>query len=281
MSYDLVIKNGTVVDGSGLPRYRADVGVRHGRIVTIGRIRERAREVVDAEGQVVTPGFVDGHSAIRTYVMGERAFEQPASEDDLRAMEREVRDAVRAGAIGFTTSRSPAHETPDGRYVASRLATWDEVRRLVGVMSELNAGLFEIAGEGVDRTPDDPGLRDYHIRLRDLAVETGRPVTFGVLSRRDVPDVWRKYLDLLDETAAAGGRMFAQVHRRSLSALLSFKTQMPFDRLPVWKELRALPLAEQRRRLHDPELRRRLIEASGESDGRRPGGAEAQAADYG
>ena len=372
MSYDLVIKNGTVIDGSGLPRYRADVGVRHGRIVTIGRIRERAREVVDAEGQVVTPGFVDGHthmdaqifwdplgtsscwhgitsvvmgncgftlapcakenkhlvvrnlqraedippaameagiewrwttfpefldcldslpkginyggyvghSAVRTYVMGERAFEQAASEDDLKAMEREVRDAIRAGAIGFTTSRSPAHETPDGRYVASRLATWNEVRRLVGVMGELNAGLFEIAGEGVDRAPGDPGLRDYHIRLRDLAVETGRPVTFGVFSRRDVPDVWRKYLDLLDETAAAGGRMFAQVHSRSLSALLSFKTQMPFDRLPVWKELRALPLAEQRRRLHDPELRRRLIEASGESDGRRPVGAEAQAADY-
>ena len=372
MFYDLVIKNGTVIDGSGLPRYRADVGVRHGRIVTIGRIRDRAREVVDAEGQVVTPGFVDGHthmdaqifwdplgtsscwhgitsvvmgncgftlapcakenkhlvvrnlqraedippaameagiewrwttfpefldcldslpkginyggyvghSAVRTYVMGERAFEQAASEDDLKAMEREVRDAIRAGAIGFTTSRSPAHETPDGRYVASRLATWDEVRRLVGVMGELNAGLFEIAGEGVDRAPGDPGLRDYHVRLRDLAVDTGRPVTFGVFSRRGVPDVWRKYLSLLDETAAAGGRMFAQVHSRSLSALLSFKTQMPFDGLPVWKELRALPLAEQRRRLHDPELRRRLIEASGASDGRRPVGAEARAADY-
>jgi len=372
MSYDLVIKNGTVVDGSGLPRYRADVGVRHGRIVTIGRIRERAREVVDAEGQVVTPGFVDGHthmdaqifwdplgtsscwhgitsvvmgncgftlapcakenkhlvvrnlqraedippaameagiewrwttfpefldcleslpkginyagyvghSAVRTYVMGERAFAQAASEDDLKAMEREVRDAIRAGAIGFTTSRSPAHETPDGRCVASRMATWDEVRRLVGVMGELNAGLFEIAGEGVDRTPNDPGLRDYHVRLRDLAVESGRPVTFGVFSRRSVPDVWRKYLALLDETAAAGGRMFAQVHSRSLSALLSFKTQTPFDHLPVWKELRALPLAEQRRQLRDPEMRRRLIAASGESDGRRPLGTEAARADY-
>ena len=372
MSYDLVIKNGMVVDGSGLPRYRADVGVRHGRIVTIGRIRERAREVVDAEGQVVTPGFVDGHthmdaqifwdplgtsscwhgitsvvmgncgftlapcakenkhlvvrnlqraedippaameagiewrwttfpefldcleslpkginyagyvghSAVRTYVMGERAFVQAASEDDLKAMEREVRDAIRAGAIGFTTSRSPAHETPDGRCVASRMATWDEVRRLVGVMGELNAGLFEIAGEGVDRTPNDPGLRDYHVRLRDLAVESGRPVTFGVFSRRSVPDVWRKYLALLDETAAAGGRMFAQVHSRSLSALLSFKTQTPFDHLPVWKELRALPLAEQRRQLRDPEMRRRLIAASGESDGRRPLGTEAARADY-
>ena len=372
MSYDLVIKNGTVVDGTGLPRYRADVGVRHGRIVTIGRIRERAREVLDAEGQVVAPGFIDGHthmdaqifwdplgtsscwhgitsvvmgncgftlapcakenkhlvvrnlqraedippaameagiqwrwttypefldclealpkginyagyvghSAVRTYVMGERAFEQAASEDDLNAMAREVRDAIRAGAIGFTTSRSPAHETPDGRRVASRVATWDEVRRLVGVMGELNAGLFEIAGEGVDRAPNDPGLRDYHVRLRDLAVESGRPVTFGVFSRRDVPDVWRKYLALLDETAAAGGRMFAQVHSRSLSTLLSFKTQTPFDYLPVWKELRVLPLGEQQRRLHDPELRRRLIAASGGNDGRRPVGAEPKLADY-
>jgi N-acyl-D-aspartate/D-glutamate deacylase len=372
MPHDLVIKNGTIVDGSGLPRYRADVGIRHGRIVTIGRIRERAREVIDADGQVVAPGFVDGHthmdaqifwdplgtsscwhgitsvvmgncgftlapcaaadkhlvvrnlqraedippeameagidwrwttfpefldclaalpkginyagyighSALRTYVMGERAFDGPAGEDDLEAMARELRDAIRAGAIGFTTSRSPAHETPDGRPVASRLAAWDEVRRLVGVMGETNAGIFELAGEGVDRAPGDPGLRDYHVRLRDLAVETGRPITFGVFSRRGVPDVWRAYLALLDETAAAGGRMFAQVHTRSLSALLSFRTQLPFDRLPVWRELRALPLDEQRRRLRDPAVRRRLVDASGERDGRRPVGTEARPADY-
>jgi N-acyl-D-amino-acid deacylase len=372
MPYDLVIKNGMVIDGSGLPRYRADVGVRHGRIVTIGRIREGAREVIDADGQVVAPGFVDGHthmdaqvfwdplgtsscwhgitsvvmgncgftlapcakadkhmvvrnlqraedippqameagiewswttfpefldtlqslpkginysgyighSALRTYVMGERAFEQAATEDDLRAMERELRDALRAGAMGFTTSRSPAHETQDGRQVASRLATWDEVRRLVGVMGDLNAGIFELAGEGVDRAADDPGLRDYHVRLRDLAIETGRPITFGVFSRRGVPDVWRKYLDLLDETAALGGRMFAQVHSRWLSALLSFKTQMPFDHLPVWKELRALPLAEQRHQLRDPALRGRLLEASGVRSNRKAVGTEARDADY-
>jgi N-acyl-D-amino-acid deacylase len=372
MPYDLVIKNAMVIDGSGLPRYRADVGVRHGRIAMIGRIRERAREVIDADGHVVAPGFVDGHthmdaqvfwdplgtsscwhgitsvvmgncgftlapcpaadkhmvvrnlqraedippaameagidwawttfpefldtleslpkginysgyighSALRTYVMGDRAFEQPATEDDLRAMERELRDALRAGAIGFTTSRSPAHETPDGRPVASRAATWDEVRRLVGVMGELNAGIFELAGEGVDRAPGDPALREYHVRLRDLAVETGRPITFGVFSRRGVPDVWRRYLALLDETAAAGGRMFAQVHSRWLSALLSFKTQLPFDRLPVWKELRALSLPEQRGKLRDPDVRRRLLEASGARSDRRALGTEARDADY-
>src|SRR4030095_5544497 len=145
-------------------------------------------------------------------------------------------------------------------------------------MGELNAGIFELAGEGVDRTAGDPGLREYHTRLRDLAVESGRPITFGVFSRRGVPDVWRKYLALLDETASMGGRMFAQVHSRALSALLSFKTQMPFDRLPMWQELRALPLAEQRRQLRDPEMRRRLIAASGERDGRRPLGTEAKRA---
>jgi N-acyl-D-aspartate/D-glutamate deacylase len=372
MPYDLVIKNGVVIDGSGLPRYRADVGVRHGKIVTIGRINERAREVLDADGHVVAPGFIDGHthmdaqifwdplgtsscyhgittvvmgncgftlapcavenkhmvvrnlqraedispeameagikwswttypefldtleglpkginyagyvghSAVRTFVMGEHAFERQATEAELQAMERQVRDAIRAGAMGFTTSRSPSHETPDHRPVASRVADWNEVRRLVGVMGDLNAGLLEIAGEGVDRNAGDPGVREWHTRLRDLALETGRPITFGVFGRRGAPGVWKKYLDLLDETAAMGGRMFAQAHSRSLSALLSFKTQMPFDRLPVWRELRKLPLAEQRQKLRDPELRRKLVEASGERDGKKALGTEARPTDY-
>src|SRR5438132_3550399 len=190
-------------------------------------------------------------------------------------MERELRDAIRAGAIGFTTSRSPSHETPDRRPVASRLATWDEVRRLCGVMGDMNAGIFELAGEEVGRTSRDPqGLRDYHVRLRDLAVETGRPVTWGLFSRREAPEVWRVYLDLLEETATAGGRMFAQVHSRALSVVLSFKTNLPFDRLPVWKDLRALPLEQQRQRLQDPEVRRRLVEAAREREERRAIGPE-------
>jgi N-acyl-D-aspartate/D-glutamate deacylase len=147
-------------------------------------------------------------------------------------------------------------------------------------MGELNAGLFEIAGEGVDRKAGDPGVREWHTRLRDLAVESGRPVTFGVFSRRDSPGTWKKYLDLLDETAAAGGRMFAQAHSRSLSALLSFKTQMPFDRLPLWKDIRKLPLAEQRQKLSDPSLRPKLVEASEARDERRALGTEARQADY-
>jgi len=373
MPYDLVIKNGVLIDGSGLPRYHADVAIRHGRIASVGRIRERAREVIDADGLVVTPGFIDGHThmdaqifwdplgtcscwhgvttvvmgncgftlapcaasdkhlvvrnlqraedisleameagiewrwttfpewldcldalpkginyasylghcALRTHVMGERAFEQAATEDDLRAMERELRDAIRAGAMGFTTSRSPIHETPDGRPVASRLATWGEVRRLVGVMGEMNAGIFELAGEAVGRELGDlAGFRDYHVRLRDLAVETGRPITWGMFSRLEAPAVWRRYMELLDETAAAGGRMFAQVHSRGLNVVLSFKSQLPFDHLPAWKPFRALPLAEQRERLRDPETRRRLIAGAHETPDRRALGTEARPFPY-
>ena len=157
-----------------------------------------------------------------------------------------MRNALTAGAIGFTTSRSPSHETPDSRPVASRMASWDEVRRLVGVMGELNAGIFELAGEGVDRKVDHPDLPDYHKRLKALAVATGRPITFGLFTRKDAPDMWRHYVKLIEETNAAGGRMFAQVHSRALCSCL-VQDPEPFDRLPVWKELRALPLPGSRR----------------------------------
>jgi N-acyl-D-aspartate/D-glutamate deacylase len=373
MRYDLLIKNGTLIDGSGQPRYRADVAVRNGRIVATGKIKDPARKVIDAEGQVVAPGFIDGHthmdaqifwdplgtcscyhgvtsvvmgncgfslapcaesakhlvvrnlqraedislaameagirwswttfaefldridalpkginyssyighSALRTHVMGERAFEQAASEDEVRAMERELRAAITAGAIGFTTSRSPLHETPDAKPVASRLASWDEIRRLVGVMGELNAGIFEIAAEGVARSLDDPAaLRDYHVRMRDLAVETRRPVTWGIFDRLSAPGVFRKFLALLDETAQAGGQMFAQVHSRGLNVVLSFKSQLPFDDLPEWKPFRALPLSEQKRLLRDPATRARLIAGADDEPVRRALGTEARPFSY-
>jgi len=372
MQYDLIIKNGTVVDGSGMPRYRADVGISHGKIATIGKIRDRAKEVIDAEGHVVAPGFVDahthmdaqvfwdplgtcscwhgitsvvmgncgfslapcgekdkllvmrnleraediapeameagikwswttfpeyldavdrlpkginyaaymGHSALRTYVMGERAFTEAGTSDDLEAMKREVRNAIRAGAIGFTTSRTRNHQTPDGQPVASRLATWDEVRQLVGVMGEMNAGIFEIAGEDTGLAPER--IQEYTDRLKALAVDTGVPVTFGMFSNRKAPDYWRPFFTLADETAAAGGRMFLQVHSRSLNVVLSFETVTPFDKLPVWRDIRKLPLAEQEAKLRDPEIRRKLIEAVYETprDRNRKVGPEPRAANF-
>ena len=355
MEYDLIIRNGTVIDGSGMARFRADVGVAGGRIATIGRLRgERARDSIDAEGHVVAPGIIDGHthmdaqvfwdalgtsscwhgitsvvmgncgfslapcaerdkhlvmrnleraedisreameagikwswdtfaqyldaverapkginyaaymghSALRTYVMGERAFAEEATEADLQSMKREVRDAIRAGAIGFTTSRSSTHETADRRPVASRLAAWDEVRQLVGVMGELNAGVFEIANEQTGADPER--TRDYLNRLKALALETGVPVTFGQFAHRRYPDDWRQYVALADEIARDGGRMFIQVHSRAINGVNSFETNMPFDSFPVWRDIRKLPLAEQQAALRNPETRSKLVEVARE-----------------
>ncbi len=94
-----------------------------------------------------------GHSALRTYVMGERAFTETANDDDLTRMCALVQDALRAGAIGFSTSRTHNHITADERPVASRVADWHEVRAIVNAMGELNAGIFEIAGETTGRDP--------------------------------------------------------------------------------------------------------------------------------
>ncbi len=372
MQYDLLIKNGTVVDGSGLPRFQADVAIAEGKIAAIGKICENAKEIIDAEGHVVSPGFVDGHthmdaqvfwdplgtcscwhgitsvvmgncgfslapcseedkllvmrnleraedispeameagirwswttypeyldtverlpkginysayighSALRTYVMGERAFTEEATPNDLEAMKREVRSAIQAGAAGFTTSRTRNHQTPDGQPVASRLATWDEVRHLVGVLGELNAGVFEIAGEDTGLNPER--IRDYCNRLKALAVDTGVPVTFGMFSAPKAPDYWRPFFALADETAEAGGRMFIQVHSRPISVLQSFESVTSFDKLPVWRDIRQLPLAEQEAALRNPEMRQKLVQSANQppQEGTRAVGAEARAANF-
>ena len=352
MSYDLIIKNGTVVDGSGMPRYRADVGVQDGRIATIGRIAATAPHVIDAEGHVVSPGFVDGHthmdaqvfwdplgtcscyhgvtsvvmgncgftlapcraaeadlvfrnleraediareamlagiewrwetypdyldviealpkginysgyighSALRTYVMGERAFTEPAEEDDLRAMVDAVKEAIGAGALGFSSSRSINHQTADDRPVASRVATWDELARMVRAMGEVGAGILEIAGQPTGA--DAAAAASYYEGLKALSIETGRPVTFGMFSTRSAPGAWRPWFALVEQAAEEGGRLFVQVHSRALNVLLSFETSTPFDSWDAWREVRALPLTGQKQALRDPETRRQLIAAA-------------------
>ncbi|HAD10212.1 MAG TPA: hypothetical protein DCF62_12080, partial [Porticoccaceae bacterium] len=201
-------------------------------------------------------GYV-GHSALRTYAMGSRAFTDEPTAEDMAVMKKQLADSLKAGAIGFSTSRTRNHETSDGHPVASRMATWGEVEELVSVMTELDAGIFEIANEEVGRDPANQ--REYHERLRDLAVKSGRPVTYGMFGSRRAPDVWKPYFDLTEETAKAGGKMFIQAHSRALNVLMSFETRMPFDKYPVWKEIRQKSLAEQEAALRDPETRAALV----------------------
>src|SRR5580704_17751476 len=200
-----------------------------------------------------------GHSALRTYVMGERAFSEEASTEDLSAMKRELGHAIKMGAAGFSTSRSRNHETPDRHPVASRLANWTEVQELVAVMGDLGAGVFELAPEDVERDPER--MRDFFGRLQTLALETRVPTTFGVVSTRKSPQSWRSYYRMIDDAIAAGGKMLAQGTSRWISALLSFETTMPFDRIPVWADIRKLPLAQQEAALRNPDTRRAMVEA--------------------
>jgi N-acyl-D-amino-acid deacylase len=368
--YDLIIRNGTVVDGTGLPQYKADVAVSGDRIAAIGRIPEKGKEELDATGQVVTPGFIDGHthmdaqvfwdplgscscwhgvttvvmgncgftlapgtakqremiisniaraedistdameaaiswdwtsfrdymrivdklpktinyaanighSALRTHVMGERAFEQHANADDMGAMEHELLDALDAGAIGFTSSRSTAHKLPepDNRPVASYHASWDEMSHLVCTMGKTGRGVFEYAREREARSKDPKVRKAVNDRLLELAVKSGVPVTFGLPSgSAGTAD----HLKLLDATAAAGGRMFGQTHTRGISHVLSFKGRLQFDDFPEWAEVRALPIEGQRKAFSDPEQRKRLVAAT-KRDTYRTGGGEPRKPQY-
>ena len=361
MTLDLLVRGAEVVDGSGAPRFCADVGVAGGRIAEIGRIRAPAKRVVDGDGLILAPGFIDGHthmdaqvawdplgscscwhgvtsvimgncgfalapcrpgerewiarcleavedipasammagidwswesfpdylatvealpkainygaylghSALRMFVMGERALSEPATEDDLAAMRAAVAEALRAGAMGFSTSRATTHVTPDDTPVPSRIAEWSEIDALVGAMAELDAGVFQIGPD----ISSGAAQRAFLDRLRRVALDSGRPVMFGTIATRQgrEPLPWQAQLDYIDETVAAGGRMFGQTTTRPINAVFSFKSYLPFDSLPGWRELRALPLERQKRALRDPDARARLIAAEGAMAPRDPG----------
>ena len=129
--------------------------------------------------------------------------------------------------------------------------------------------------------PDPERIRDYFDRMKALALESGRPITWGMFGNRKAPDYWRQYFDLLDEVADAGGRMFAQVHSRALNVLLSFRSTMPFDTWELWSDIRAKSLEEQRAAYTDPATRAKLIEiANRPYNGPKKIGTEARAPEY-
>ncbi len=235
-------------------------------------------DVVDKLPKGINYAANIGHSALRTHVMGERAFEQHASADDMGAMEHELLDALDAGAIGFTSSLSSGHRLPepDNRPVASNHASWEEVSQLVCLMGTTGRGIFEYARERESRSQDPAVRKVVNDRLRDLAVKSGVPITFGIpAGSYGVQDS----LNLLDATAQAGGRMFGQTHTRGISHMLSFKGRLQFDDLVEWAQLRALPIDEQIRVFRDPEQRKRLVEAT-KTGVYRTGGGEPRKPDY-
>ena len=214
-------------------------------------------DAVEAQPKAINYASQIGHSALRTFAMGERAFTEEASEDDLELMSATLREALRAGAIGFSTSMSGNHVTPEGRPVASRIASWDEISRLVEVVGAEGGDVFEISLDTSLTENEDPAIaKTFYDRLRDLAVATRVPTTYG-LRRVNL----QLQLDTFEETAAAGGKIFGQCTSNLLDRVYCFKTRMPYDRLEEWVPFRSLPLEEQLTRLRDPEVRADLVKA--------------------
>jgi N-acyl-D-aspartate/D-glutamate deacylase len=344
--HDLVIRGGTVIDGSGGPARRADVAIDGERISAVGTDVGPGRREIDAHGMLVTPGWVDihthydgqvtwdpyltpsgwngvttvvmgncgvgfapvrpgqqefliqlmegvedipgtalaegirwewesfpeylsavermpravdvaaqiPHGAVRAYVMGERgAKNEKATPEEIAEMAELVRDGLRAGALGFSTSRTILHRAKDGELVPGTNAEDEEVIGIGRALGDVGHGVFEVAS---DLAPEGEELR----WMRQLAKETGRPVTFACLQSPSDPEQWRRLLRTCEEDAADGGHLTPQVAQRPAGLLLGFEsTAHPFLFHAAWRELAALPPKQRLAKLAEPEVRARIL----------------------
>ncbi len=355
MPHDLVIRGGMVVDGTGAPASIADVAIDGDLVVEVGRVEGTGQREIDAEGRVVTPGFVDihthldaqlswdpigssscwhgvtsvvlgncgvtfapvapggreflaemmesvedipaecildglswnwetygeylaevallpkgvnaggmvGHCAVRVAAMGERSLdEDPATAEDIAAMVPMVDEALAAGALGFSTSRTFLHRVPDGRYVPGTHATEDELFAFADSLGHYG-GIFECAAKlGGRNDPEGEFTRDEIRMYGDISRRGDCPVTFGLTQVDIVPDMHLRVLDHVAEQNANGARIRPQTTSRQIGILFGLSGRTPFDRADGWGDLRDLSLAEKVARFTEPSSRAALVAAA-------------------
>ena len=358
MNHDIIIRNGTVVDGTGAPSRLADIGIAADRIVEIvdsteGGITAKGRREIDATDRLVTPGFVDihthldaqlawdpigtsscwhgvtsvvmgncgvtfapcrpadretlaemmesvedipaaaileglpwdwetygeyydsidrlpkgpntgglvGHSALRTYVMGERGLdEDPATGEDIAAMARLVDEAMAAGALGVSTSRTFMHKVPDGRPVPGTYAAADELLAFAEVLREHGAGVFEGAMRLGERDNDAYDKSRAEVALMgEISRRSGRPVSFGLTQSNRRPDLYERVIEFVKAENAAGANVRPQTTARGVGILFGLESRTPFDRAPSWKELRGAVNGRKLQMVRDSTFRQTLI----------------------
>jgi N-acyl-D-aspartate/D-glutamate deacylase len=348
-SFDLLIRGGTLVDGTGAPGVAGDLAIRDGRIAEMGRVRGSARRTLDASGCAVAPGFVDihthydaqvfwdrmlsispwhgvttvvmgncgfgiaptrpehrdlilrtlesvegmslaalragvgddwpfesfaeyldaieargtaihvgalvGHTPVRLYAMGEEATERAATPDEIAAMQGLVRDALRAGALGFATSKAPTHVGYAGKPVPSRAASHAEVQALADCLAEAGRGVFQ-ATIG----------RDLFLReLAEIQQRTGRTVSWtALLQGLFGPDGHRRVLEEIEKLQADGIAVVPQVSCRPLVVEFQWKAPFPFESSPIFQPVSAADFEGRKRIYADPAFRASFRERSQE-----------------
>lgn len=354
MAHDLVIRNGTVVDGTGAPARMADVAIDGALVTAIGHVDDRGEREIDAEGRLVTPGFVDihthldaqlawdpiassscwhgvtsvvvgncgvtfapvrpdgravlaammesvediprasildglpwdwegyggylgwlartpkgvhvggmvGHAAVRTYVMGDRACDEGAAPTDaeVAAMARIVADAVAAGALGCSTSRTLRHRVPDGRFVPGTWAGDGELLALGRAVGP--GGVVEVAPRFDGDGPAEPRVDAELAWMERVGRDARCTVTFNVTQTPEQGAHYRRALALAHAANERGARVRPQTSPRFIGLLTGLAHRTPFDAHPPWQALQALPLAGRLAALRDPAQRARLVDAA-------------------
>jgi len=202
----------------------------------------------------VDVGALLPHAAVRVYVMDERgARREPATAEDSKAMAAIAAEAIRAGALGFSTSRTINHRTSTGDFTPTLKAGEDELTAIANAMRAAGPGYLQFVLD------NDSVVEDLPMMLR-VAESTRCPISFLVTQHPRSPDRYRETLDQLAEANAKGIQVTAQVAARAVGLLLGLElSRHPFQTLPSYKAIAHLPLAERVRRMHDPAVRAAIL----------------------
>ncbi len=356
MAFDLKIVNGTVVDGTGATPRRADVAIRGGKIVEVGEVSGAAERTIDAEGHIVTPGFVDihthydgqiswdqvmapsinhgvttavmgncgvgfapvrkadrdrlvdlmqgvedipgtalseglswdwetfpeymdaidalphtldfmaqvPHDAVRVFVMGDRAIaNEAATEDDVAQMQALVREALEAGAVGFSTGRTDNHRAADGSATPASEATIRELQGIAGALKGLNHGVLQAVSDFNMFQSLKAFDGEFDVLEKMAEAADGHPMSLSLIQRRQDTEQWRKIIKRAEAAQQRGLDIRLQVGARGIGVMLGLQaTFHPFMGFPSYKKISHLPLAERVAAMRDPAFKAQLLTES-------------------
>src|SRR5262252_6361814 len=199
------------------------------------------------------------HAALRVFVMGERGARlEPATADDIERMRRLASEAIRAGAIGFSTSRTTNHRTVKGDPTPSLRAAEDELMGIAMGLKDAGRGVVELISDF-----DTPDQSTEIEMIRRIVQASGRPLSLSLGQRHSDPDGWRSLLGMIQSAAEAGLPICAQVSPRSISLLLGLQgTLCPFTAHPAYREIAAYKLDRKLATMRDAAFRERLLAES-------------------